>query len=299
MNKNIIIYSIILIVIVIVILYINNKNTNTNTNIITIINTNENDDNYINNDNINDIYDITNNITYNNIEWVENVLMTHIIISRYREPDISNILKPLINKHNVKVFIYNKGDDMPLGIPSHAINVKIIQVPNIGWDSYGYITHVINNYNNLPDYIFSIHASSEYLIHKFKLYLTFIYLSKDIAKYSGYKYYYGGDILKVPLNFRIFNHVSASKINRINNKFEEASIYPLHKWLLSKINNIPSNAIIENDYMLANYFGMFIVNKNSILSYPKSFYSNILDEISVWQSEVNHYLERSWYVFYS
>jgi len=281
------------------ILYRNiNGNKNTNTNIYIDIDVNENNDHIIN-DNINDIYDITNNVTYNNVEWVENVLMTHIIISRYREPDISNILKPLINKHNVKIFIYNKGDDIPLGIPSHAVNVKIIQIPNIGWDSYGYISHVVNNYNNLPDYIFSIHASSEYLIHKFKLYLTFIYLSKDIAKYSGYKYYYGGNIVKVPLNFRIFNHISASKINRINNKFEEASIFPLNKWLMSKINKIPSNVIVENDYMMANYYGMFIVNKNSILSYSKSFYTNILNEISVWQSEVNHYLERSWYVFYS
>ena len=28
-------------------------------------------------------------------------------------------------------------------------------------------------------------------------------------------------------------------------------------------------------------------------------YQEILKEISVWQSEVNHYLERSWYALYS
>jgi len=44
---------------------------------------------------------------------------------------------------------------------------------------------------------------------------------------------------------------------------------------------------------------MFIVNKSKILKYSKAFYSDILEEISVWQSEVNHYLERSWYTFYN
>jgi hypothetical protein len=45
--------------------------------------------------------------------------------------------------------------------------------------------------------------------------------------------------------------------------------------------------------------GMFIVSKNNILKYDKFWYKEILYEISVWQSEVNHYLERSWFVFYN
>ena len=44
---------------------------------------------------------------------------------------------------------------------------------------------------------------------------------------------------------------------------------------------------------------MFMVSKNNILKYNIQWYKNIFDEISVWQSEVNHYLERSWFVFYN
>ena len=44
---------------------------------------------------------------------------------------------------------------------------------------------------------------------------------------------------------------------------------------------------------------MFVVSKNNILRYKKEWYQDILEEISVWQSEVNHYLERSWYIFYN
>jgi len=43
---------------------------------------------------------------------------------------------------------------------------------------------------------------------------------------------------------------------------------------------------------------MFFVHKSRILKYPISFYINLFDEISVWQSEINHYLERSWYLFF-
>ena len=42
-----------------------------------------------------------------------------------------------------------------------------------------------------------------------------------------------------------------------------------------------------------------MVSKNNILKYNIQWYRNILDEISVFQSEVNHYIERSWYVFYN
>jgi hypothetical protein len=59
------------------------------------------------------------------------------------------------------------------------------------------------------------------------------------------------------------------------------------------------NFKIDENRLTCNYFGQFIVHKSRILKYPISFYKNILDEISVWQSEVNHYLERSWYTFYN
>jgi len=251
------------------------------------------------NTDVNTIYDVDHKITYPYIKWYENEYMSHIIITRYNEPDISRILKPFINKKNVTVFIYNKGQDIPFGIPDDATNVKMIQIPNLGWDSYGYVSHVINNYDNIPDFIFSIHASAETLINKFQIYLSLINLSKDLDRYNINKFYYGGNIVTVPLDFRIYNHISKSRINRVVNKFEQANIYPLYNWIKSKISKIPENVIVDDNHMLANYYGMFCVNKKSIMIYPKEFYINILDEISVWQSEVNHYLERSWYTFYS
>lgn len=255
---------------------------------------------FITDDNIQEnleyIYDINNEITYNNLVWYENIYLTHIIITRYREKNLKLLLKPLINKHNVIIYIYNKGDEF-LDIPDGALNIKIIKIPNLGWDSYGYITHIINNYDNLPDFIFSIHASAELRLNKFKIYLSLINKSKILSKYYNKKFYYGGDIQKIEKDFRIFLYYAVTKINStLNNKLALSKIYPFENWLKSKIKKIKYQ---DDKYIMGNYYGMFCTSKSSILLYSKQFYINILDEISVWQSEVNHYLERSWYNLYN
>ena len=157
--------------------------------------------------------------------------------------------------------------------------------------------HVINNYNNLPDYIYNIHASVFYLPHKYKLFKNI--LNIDINNENVL--YYGGNYNVVPLDFRLTDWVASTKINNTkNNTFVESEIYPLKNWILSKIDKLPVHSLINRDNTTINstHFGMFFVHKKRILRYPKSFYIDLLKEISVWQSEVNHYLERTWYTFY-
>jgi hypothetical protein len=228
-------------------------------------------------------------------DWEEKQDISHILFTRFKEPDISQLLEPFINKKNTFIFIYNKGDDLLTGIPENAININIINIPNLGWDAYAYFYHVIYNYDNLPDYIYSLHASAQYLHYKF---ITL----KNILD-SSEKYYYGGELSQTNLNFMLDGWTASTVVNTIinpDNKYEISKIRPFNSWLVSKLNNIPSYTIIENnhDHILCNYYGMFKVHKSRILRYPLSFYQDIFNEISVWQSEVNHYLERSWYAFY-
>jgi hypothetical protein len=37
---------------------------------------------------------------------------------------MSIVLRPFINKKNTTIFIYNKGSDIPFGIPSNTKNLK-------------------------------------------------------------------------------------------------------------------------------------------------------------------------------
>ena len=227
---------------------------------------------------------------------IENKESIHILITRYKETDISILLRPFINKKNITVFIYNKGNDIPLGIPSNTKNLKIIQLPNLGWDSYGFLYHIFNNYNNLPDYIYTLHASVQYLNDKYNVF-------KDILdKKHDDKYFYGGHIYSSDLTYNLDNYRSSTTINNLtvneNEKYSMSSIRPFNKWLLTKINKIPDFALSDNNHFKHNYKGMFFVHKSRILKYPITFYINLFIEISVWQSEVNHYLERSWYILY-
>jgi hypothetical protein len=224
----------------------------------------------------------------------------HVIFTRYKEPDMSVLLKPFIDRKNVHVYIYNKGDDIPYGIPDDACNVSIIDIPNLGWDSYGYISYVINNYYNLPTYIANLHASSQYLDNKYHIYNEIVNYINNILKDNENKMsFYGGGVYDVQLDFRLENWSATLDINKQStHKYTKSTIYPLKKWLESKIIKIPENIMI-NDKIKTNYLGQFLVNKSKILKYKRSMYKEILDEISVWQSEVNHYLERSWYALYS
>jgi hypothetical protein len=145
------------------------------------------------------------------------------------------------------------------------------------------------------DFIYLLHASMIYLKFKKELYIDLINKSEKLNTYNK-KYYYGGNINTTKMDFSINKYSSSYKKNRTNNnKFELSKIRPLYKWILSKIDEIP----VRNNRINTNYFGMFIVSRNNILRYDKKWYKEILDDISVWQSEVNHYLERSWYIFYN
>jgi hypothetical protein len=216
---------------------------------------------------------------------------THILFTRYKEPDMSILLHPFINKKNTTVYIYNKGNDIPLGIPLNTTNIHIINVPNIGWDSYGFIYHIINNYDNLPDYIYNLHASAQFIEAKYYLFI-------DLLNNND-KQYYGGGLIECSLDFYLDNWSATYELNRLvnpNETYTLSTIRPFGNWLSNKEINIPFS---RPNHIFHTWGGMFYVHKSRILLYPKSFYKEILDEISVWQSEVNHYLERSWYILYN
>ena len=239
------------------------------------------------------------------VEWTENDHVSHIVYTRYKEPDMSLLLSPLINKKNLHIFIYNKGDDIPSGIPDDAKNIKIINIPNLGWDAYAYLYHVINNYDNLPDYIYSLHASAQYLSYKYIKCLNILHspvINSSNTDTDDIIYYYGDGVYPTDINFQLDAWGASFPLNNnndVNNKFVISKIRPLSNWIKSKLGNISSNILVNNSELKANTHGMFKVHKSRILRYSISFYQELLEDISVWQSEINHYLERSWYAFYS
>jgi hypothetical protein len=148
------------------------------------------------------------------------------------------------------------------------------------------------DFDNLPDYIYNLHASAQFLEPKYSIFI-------DLLKNNDKHYFASNDLMECSLDFKLDNWNASYELNKINNPnevFTLSSIRPLNKWLINKKIHIPTS---NPNHILYNWGGMFYVHKSRILLYPKSFYHEILNEISVWQSEVNHYLERSWYILYN
>ena len=69
-----------------------------------------------------------NNKNLENIKWTESDATTHIIVTRYKEESIIKMLLPIINKKNVSIFIYNKGDEINEEEFEGINNIEIINM---------------------------------------------------------------------------------------------------------------------------------------------------------------------------
>jgi hypothetical protein len=65
-----------------------------------------------------------------------------VIIARYNE-DVSWVKELDSNKFNIK--LYNKGEQ--------NIEIESISLENFGRDGHTFINYIVENYNNLPDYV--------------------------------------------------------------------------------------------------------------------------------------------------
>lgn len=80
--------------------------------------------------------------------------------------------------------------------------------------------------------------------------------------------------------------VTNKKINS-ESKTQLSDIRPFGKWYENKFNNILINHI--------SYGGLFSVSKEYILKHPKTYYENLIENLSIGSNpEVGHYFERSW-----
>lgn len=96
-------------------------------------------------------------------------------------------------------------------------------------------------------------------------------------------------------HFTIERHEATSKHNQaINDNFDLtlSSIRPFGKWFETKF------GIKQPEYV--SYAGIVSVSKKDVLQHPKSYYQDLLQELSMSVNpEVGHYIERSWHTIFS
>ena len=83
----------------------------------------------------------------------------HLVISRYNE-DTTWINKLAL--FNCKIWLYNKG---PVIQEKFKSNVTIRQLENIAYEDYVYLTHIVENYNTLPNRIVFMQCGLDHCIN--------------------------------------------------------------------------------------------------------------------------------------
>jgi hypothetical protein len=213
-------------------------------------------------------------MNYNSIE---------IIVARYNE-DLQWLKEYPFNQF--EYIVYNKG------INEHfeKTNVKkIIPLENIGVCDHTYLYHIIQNYDNLSNIIVFLPGSLsiEYKKAKAKE------LLERIIKNKGMKAIIIGDYVNnLKDHFHDFQlddwKCSHHQNNMINNetKLIKSSIRPYGKWFEHFFGTIRVHC-----FWLC---GIFSIDKRDILQHPITRYQQILEQMDSKNTEVSHYIERSY-----
>lgn len=191
-----------------------------------------------------------------------------IVVAYYNE-DLSWIDK--IKSDSLgRIFIYNKsGDD------------RYIPLDNIGQDPHTYLTHIIENYDNLGDATIFLQGNPftngddstkpksvddivEFInqLQEHDYTLNHKYQNYDYGLYNGKITYWGGEV--------------------------GDSGYIFHDWILEKFN-------ITDKYGFIYWGQQFGVSKNVIRRNTKEFYIDLRNGFKHKKDEMSHFIERMWF----
>ncbi len=217
-----------------------------------------------------------------------------LVVSRYNEKLEWTNLNPF---NQYKYTVYNKG-------PNSNFNMlqvnKVINLPNVGRESHTYLTHIINNYDNLSDINVFLPGSIDttHKIFKKKMFARKLLASIDknnSATFLSFKNIKDNDITKEFEGFNVSAYRSTTTENqKLNNEhmIRKSSIRPYEKWFRAQFGDIKVPHVI--------HYGIFSVSKEDILQKPKSYYEKLVQLVSDHSNpEDGHYFEKSWgAVFY-
>lgn len=162
--------------------------------------------------------------------------MVDIVVAKYKE-DISWVN----NFNNCRIFVYDKSDEQN----------NFIKLPNVGREAHTYLTHIINNYDNLSDYICFLQGNP----------------------FDGSK-----------------GHLNKDR-SFIENFNQDVDFYPLSYTLKCDLNGNPHHPNLQIRELIFDQFFMgcpyevifvvgaqFLVNKKAILKRKKEFYVELLKQ---------------------
>ena len=206
-----------------------------------------------------------------------------LVVSRYNE-DLEWLKEDPFNKY--PVICYDKGSNNEYYQPTH---MQKIHLENIGRIDHTILYHIITNYDSLATVSIFLPGSLNMEHKKAKAIQNIqeVETHKD-SVFIGY--YHKAGVRNELYNFSLDEwKASDSKNASMNSEttLELAKERPFGKWYDSHFNDIRIDIV--------SFYGIFAVSKKHILQHPKSYYENLIKELSNSSNpEVGHYFERSW-----
>ena len=222
------------------------------------------------------------------LEHMETNIKITLVISRYNE-DLEWLKEEPFNKY--PVIIYNKGINNNYYIPPNAITYKL---PNVGRCDHTYLYHIIKYYDLLEGNIIFLPGSNN-IKYKMKKSLKLIKYIEMLNKTVFIGYYFD-NVKKNLYNFKLSNYIATNSNNAKLNpekKLTLSPIRPFGKWYDHHFGDMKINYV--------SYYGIIGINSEDILQHPKSYYENLIKDVSTSSNpEAGHYFERAWNaIFYS
>ena len=212
-----------------------------------------------------------------------------LVVSRYNEDLKWTNVKPF---SKYPVVCYNKGTNDNYNVNYLKQDIKL---SNVGRESHTYLYHIINNYDNLAEITVFLPGSvntnvynkwkrANMLMNKLDSHNSSIFIGAEHDNVRDELY-----------DFKMDDYNSTNPSNNTLNpetKLQLSSIRPYGLWYDKHFSGI--------DVTYISYSGIFALSREHILQNPKSYYENLIHELSMSSNpEAGHYFERSWVaIFY-
>jgi hypothetical protein len=216
-----------------------------------------------------------------------------LVIARYKEG--LEWMKDYLNRPFSRVFIYNKGNSIvePPAFTNPETKCEVKNIPNVGVVDHTIMHHIVDKYDDLGDVTIFAPGSAD---------MSYRHCDKaSILRFTADKafdtkntvlnvYKFDVPIAEAMYNFKMDEYMPQGVSNNENyNTFKQklADIRPFGEWYKA---NIP-DAEPKN----ATFFGIMAVSRDHVHQRPKSFYENLLRQVSTDKyHEASHFLERSY-----
>jgi hypothetical protein len=200
-----------------------------------------------------------------------------LVISYYNSLDFKDLLKEIDNDFNT--FIYNKSG---VELKDLSKNHNQIMIENIGREGHTYLTHIINNYDNLSD--ITIFIQDDFYNHLFRISYFMDKLNENINK-PFYQY---------PCSWRVGDGYSTISRTIINGFLDLSSWQPDNfaiKHFSERFGlNLP-------DYYVSETCAHFFVSKEKILKHSKEKYKEMLNWLLSFDGN-GYTLEHAWTIIF-